>query len=151
MHIHIVVNFNTLYINSDTTPIHYLPLVCFLSKFQQALVEMETPQAASAVVMYSKSTPVFIRGKEVHFEYSKSQNINTSATPKSYHALEVLSLRAHTITLNSIFFTVIILLFYHNHHLEYYSIVFIDMSAYLTAILAQVTPPQFTTSYYAQY
>ena len=61
--------------------------VCFLSKFQQALVEMETPQAASAVVMYSKTTPVFIRGKEVFFEYSKSQIINTSATPKSYPIL----------------------------------------------------------------
>jgi heterogeneous nuclear ribonucleoprotein L len=59
--------------------------VCFLSKFQQALVEMETPQAASAVVMYSKSTPVYIKGKEVHFEYSKSQSINTNATPKAYH------------------------------------------------------------------
>ena len=41
---------------------------------------METPQAASAVVMYSKTTPVFIRGKEVYFEYSKSQIINTNAT-----------------------------------------------------------------------
>lgn len=58
--------------------------VCFLSKFQQALVEMESPQAASAVIMYSKQTPVFIRGKEIHFEYSKSPSINTNATPKTY-------------------------------------------------------------------
>ena len=35
-------------------------IVCFLSKFQQALVEMDTPNAASAVVMYSKTTAVFI-------------------------------------------------------------------------------------------
>jgi hypothetical protein len=61
-------------------------------KYQQALVEMETPQAASAVVIHSKTTPVFIAGKEVYFEYSKSQTINTNATSKSYLALCILPL-----------------------------------------------------------
>jgi RNA recognition motif-containing protein len=53
--------------------------ICFLSKFNQALIEMDSVQAASSVIMYSKSTPVFVTGKEVHFSYSKSQNINTQA------------------------------------------------------------------------
>eukprot|EP00026_Physarum_polycephalum_P005266 Phypoly_transcript_05297.p1 GENE.Phypoly_transcript_05297~~Phypoly_transcript_05297.p1 ORF type:complete len:578 (+),score=90.96 Phypoly_transcript_05297:60-1736(+) len=52
-------------------------------KYQQALVELGSPQEASAVVIHSKSNPVFIAGKEVYFEYSKSQSINTSATSKS--------------------------------------------------------------------
>jgi len=53
--------------------------ICFLSKFNQALIEMDSIEAASAVMMHAKSTPVYIRGKEIHFNYSKSQNINVNA------------------------------------------------------------------------
>lgn len=52
--------------------------ICFLSKFSQALIEMDSVQAATSVIMYTKQTPVFVGGKEAHFAFSKSQSINNS-------------------------------------------------------------------------
>ena len=40
---------------------------------------MDSVQAASSVIMYTKQTPVFVGGKEAHFAFSKSQTINNSA------------------------------------------------------------------------
>ena len=49
--------------------------VCFLSKYHQALIEMESIASAEKIVEHCKTTPVKIKGKNIFFNYSRSQSI----------------------------------------------------------------------------
>lgn len=50
--------------------------VCFLSKFNQALIEMDSLESASSLITYTRANPTAIRGREATFTFSKSQQIN---------------------------------------------------------------------------
>ncbi|KAH3731322.1 heterogeneous nuclear ribonucleoprotein L2 [Pelomyxa schiedti] len=55
--------------------------ICNLAKFNQALLEMDSVSAATNLVNYARNNPVLIRERELHFTYSKSQQINQPAKP----------------------------------------------------------------------
>eukprot|EP01112_Ceratiomyxa_fruticulosa_P016634 TRINITY_DN5060_c0_g1_i1.p1 TRINITY_DN5060_c0_g1~~TRINITY_DN5060_c0_g1_i1.p1 ORF type:complete len:499 (-),score=116.93 TRINITY_DN5060_c0_g1_i1:490-1986(-) len=50
--------------------------ITFLARYNQALIEMDSVQSASAVVAYNRTTPVYMRNREIRFSFSKSQSIN---------------------------------------------------------------------------
>eukprot|EP01105_Mastigella_eilhardi_P011155 TRINITY_DN2575_c0_g2_i2.p1 TRINITY_DN2575_c0_g2~~TRINITY_DN2575_c0_g2_i2.p1 ORF type:complete len:395 (-),score=106.47 TRINITY_DN2575_c0_g2_i2:554-1738(-) len=50
--------------------------VCHMGKLNQALVEMASVSAASALIMHARTSPVQIKGVQLYFSFSKSQQIN---------------------------------------------------------------------------
>jgi len=67
-----------------------------LTKFHQALIEMESVAAATAVLEYSRTRPVVIKDRCVVFNYSKSQTIKRTLAVggDTVQPTEGLSLRA---------------------------------------------------------
>lgn len=51
-------------------------LDCFMSKFNQGLIEMDNIDQATELISYSHKNEVIIKGKKAEFSYSKSQSIN---------------------------------------------------------------------------
>ena len=54
--------------------------VFFMPKFSQGLLEMESVEAASALLNYAHTSHTTIRGRHVVFSFSKSQSINPIAS-----------------------------------------------------------------------
>eukprot|EP00301_Raphidiophrys_heterophryoidea_P016600 c261_g1_i1.p1 GENE.c261_g1_i1~~c261_g1_i1.p1 ORF type:complete len:453 (-),score=107.16 c261_g1_i1:190-1548(-) len=62
-------------IRQTLSPFGQITYIVMITKNNQALVEMQNEAQASAVIQYTRSNPISIKGREVEFNFSKSQEI----------------------------------------------------------------------------